>query len=71
MLLPGSRKGSDSGHLEWRVRLFALGAGLGLGGIFLEEPWMIWAAIVVLFLGFLLRFHHPSAPEDDSSSGDA
>ena len=56
-------------HLTWRVRLFAVGAGLGLGGIFLEQPLLIWAAVVVLGTGVLLRFRAGS-PGEDTDSGD-
>ncbi len=61
------------GGLAWRVRLFAIGAGLGIGGIALENRWLIWAAILVLGGGFALRFLSESTgrrPEESSSSED-
>lgn len=68
-----TREGGRSGlpFLEWRVRIFSIGAGLGLGGIFLDQPYLIWGAISVLGLGVLLRFlpvgrGHPAADDDDS-----
>ena len=42
--------------LEWKVRIFATGAVLGLAGIFLDEAWLRIAAIAVLATGILLRF---------------
>jgi len=42
--------------LEWKVRIFVTGAVLGLAGIFLDERWMVGAAIVVLVLGMAIRF---------------
>jgi hypothetical protein len=52
------------------VRLFAVGAGLGVGGIALENRWLIWGAILVLGAGFALRFLADSAdpPSEDSGS---
>lgn len=65
----GDRRASGAGNdLGWRVGLFSLGAGLGIGGIFLENRLMIWAAILVLGGGFALRFmgsRRPSSTHDD------
>jgi hypothetical protein len=41
---------------EWKARLFAIGAALGVGGMILESDWVIAGAVLVLFSGFLLRF---------------
>jgi len=58
-------------HLVWRVRIFAVGAGLGLGGIFLDQSLLIWAAVVVLGAGMLLRIRaRPGAPAELAESGD-
>lgn len=43
-------------YLEWKVRIFAVGAVLGLAGILIDEAWLRIAAIVVLAGGILLRF---------------
>jgi len=51
--------------LEWKVRFFATGAVLGLAGIYLDERWMVGAAIVVLLIGMALRLL-PSRPEDQA-----
>jgi hypothetical protein len=58
------------GGLGTRVRLFAVGAGLGVGGIALENRWLIWGAILVLGAGFALRFLADSGgpPSEDSGS---
>ncbi|MGD8320505.1 MAG: hypothetical protein PVJ02_08625 [Gemmatimonadota bacterium] len=42
--------------LEWKVGLFSVGAVLGLAGMFLQEAWMVLAAIGVLLSAMLLRF---------------
>jgi hypothetical protein len=55
--------------LEWKVRLFAVAAVLGLAGIYLEERWLTGAAIVLLFAGLLLRFL-PAGPADGFDDGD-
>lgn len=46
----------DRPHLEWKVRLFAAGAVLGLAGMYLEERWLTGGGIAVLLAGVLLRF---------------
>ena len=43
-------------YLEWKVRLFTLGAVLAVVGMATEQVWMTWAAIGVLVTGMLLRF---------------
>jgi len=46
-----------SGHmLEWKVRIFAVAAVLGLAGIYFVERWMTVSAIALLMSGMLLRF---------------
>lgn len=57
--------------LEWKVGIFAVGAVLGLAGIFLDERWLSGVAIAVLAAGALLRFL-PGArsPEAEGENGD-
>jgi hypothetical protein len=43
-------------HLEWRIRLFGVGAILGVAGIATATSWLVNVAIGVLALGVLLRF---------------
>ena len=43
-------------YLEWKVRLFTLGAVLAVVGMATDQTWMTWAAIVVLVAGMVLRF---------------
>lgn len=58
-------------HLEWRIRLFGVGAILAVLGMYFEMPWMINVAIGVLVLGFLLRFVPSGSRGDaDASLGD-
>lgn len=54
MLLDRRRKAGR--FLEWKVRLFAVGAVLGLAGIYTDQRWMTAAAIGVLALGMGFRF---------------
>ena len=60
--------------LEWKVRLFVVGASLAVAGMAIEIQWLVVVAIVILFAGFLIRFlpggtgestDHPD-PETDS-----
>jgi len=43
-------------HLEWRIRLFSGAAVLALVGMFAEVRGLVWAAIALLLIAFLLRF---------------
>lgn len=49
------RRGPDL-HLDWKVRLFFLGAVLALIGIGTESSILIALAIFVLLVGVVLRF---------------
>jgi hypothetical protein len=68
----------DPPFLVWKVRIFSVGAGLGLGGIFLDQALLIWAAIGVLGIGVLLRFlpygagsEKPDSEKPDSGREDS
>ena len=53
----GRREPSESDRLvAWKVRLFALGAALALGGMALSLRWPIWVALALLGTGLALRF---------------
>lgn len=54
MLLDRSRR--DTSYLEWRVRLLALGAVFGVGGIALDARWATGSALALLLAGVTLRF---------------
>ena len=41
--------------LELRIRVFFLGAALGLAGIFLDNSWLVTAGLIVLLVGVALR----------------
>ena len=43
-------------YLVWKVRIFTVGAVLAMVGMYREESWMTGAAILVLLLGFGVRF---------------
>jgi len=58
-------------YLEWKVRLFSLGAVVALAGIYWREAWMTSIAIVILLAGMVLRFLPASrgeAPEEDEGA---
>ena len=54
MFLDRSRKAGR--YLEWKVRLFTLGAVLAVVGMAVNQRWMTWVAIVFLLAGLVLRF---------------
>jgi len=51
-------------YLEWKVRLFVVGATLALGGMYLNRSWLVGVAILVLAAGVSLRFL-PSGEEPE------
>lgn len=50
-----SRTGQVGRWFEWKVRVFLLGATLGLLGIFLDDHRVILGALGVLAVGVVLR----------------
>jgi hypothetical protein len=64
-----NRRSRSAGHLEWRIRLFGVGAIVGLAGMYARIRWMIWIALAVLAVGFLLRFL-PARGTDGGDSTD-
>ncbi len=56
IFLDRSRRADQYPWLEWKVRLFVMGSVLAVGGMVMEEGWIIILAIVVLVAGFCLRF---------------
>lgn len=51
-----SRRADEYPWLPWKVRLFLLGAVLALGGMATQRDWLILVAVVILGLGFAIRF---------------
>lgn len=43
-------------YLEWKVRLFVLGAGFAVIAMFLDIGWLLAVAAGLLGVGFALRF---------------
>lgn len=64
------RSKREGPHLEWKVRIFTVGAGLALVGIFLDERWLTGVAIVVLASAMLLRFLPGATTDDGEADGD-
>lgn len=57
-------------HLEWKVRLLAAGAALGVAGIYVDRAWLRWIGIALLAAGVLLRFAPGSRHAGGPGSGD-
>lgn len=63
------RRGRDSDpYLDWKIRLFFLGASLATVGIGMEASWLVSLAILVLIAGASLRFL-PGAGKGDPAKG--
>ena len=54
-----TRSGDDDPFVVWKVRIFALGAALALGGIAFGNTWVVWGGVAVLGTGLALRFIIP------------
>lgn len=68
MFFSRRRQGTDH-YLDWKVRLFFLGAALALVGIGLDSSLLVGLAIAVLFAGFALRLL-PGTPRSPDHPGD-
>lgn len=55
MFIDRSSRGEDP-WLNFKVGAFVAGAGIAGAGIYFRLRWLIWVAIVVLLLGFGVRF---------------
>lgn len=51
-----SRDPRTGRFLKLKIACFVVGAVLALAGMSLRLRWLVWTAIVVLALGFALRF---------------
>ena len=69
IFLNRGRDGSDK-YLEWKVRLFLLGAALAMVGVGFESTVLVILAIMVLVAGAAVRFL-PKGEDLDSSTGEA
>lgn len=73
MFLPSrSRTGPDK-FLRWKTVTLVVGVGLILAAYRLERSWLVWVAIGVLAVGFVLRFlphstHGPDAHDAEAGS---
>ncbi|MEX0856463.1 MAG: hypothetical protein WD056_02730 [Gemmatimonadota bacterium] len=56
LFLDRVRRADDYPWLAWKVRFFAAGAALALGGIMLQIDWIVMLATGILVAGFFLRF---------------
>jgi hypothetical protein len=62
-----NRKGAGPDtHLEWKVRIFLLGAALAMAGVGLDSTLLTTLAIVVLVAGAALRFLPTGKGSEDS-----
>ncbi|MEZ4414837.1 MAG: hypothetical protein R3E10_03720 [Gemmatimonadota bacterium] len=62
MVFRASRAAPAGPFLVARAALFVLGAGLALVGMMLPSRVLVWIAIAVLLVAFLLRFVGRAAP---------
>ncbi len=62
---------ASSKYLDWKVHLFMAGSALILAGIYFNNYWVMWGALVVLAAAFGLRFlpGADAVPEEDVELG--
>jgi hypothetical protein len=56
MILLDRKRREEDPHLDWKVKLFFIGAALALAGIAVNSTWLIGAAVLALLAGAGLRF---------------
>lgn len=59
-----SRPPAEDPFLIWKVRFLVIGGGLGVGGMVMEMPWMLWSGVAILAVGWLLRFRTGEASRE-------
>ena len=57
-------------YLEWKVRIFAVGATLALGGMYLGQRWLVGLAILILAAAMALRFLPVEEEPEEESQAD-
>ncbi len=62
IFLDRRRRGEDP-HLDWKIRLFIVGAVIALLGMARDASWMLVVGILVLLAGAALRFFSPRVAE--------
>jgi hypothetical protein len=68
MLIDRGRRADRYPWLEWKVRLFLLGACMAIAGMLLEMQWIVAVALAILVLAFLVRFM-PGGKGEDAEPG--
>ena len=73
IFLNRSRRGEDP-YLDWKVRLFLVGAVVALVGMARDATWMVLGGMLILLAGASLRFFpggraRGPSPEDDEDDG--
>jgi hypothetical protein len=59
-----SRRPRSTRYLAWKLRVFGVAAVVAVVGMALDNPYVTGAALVLLFVGMLLRFlPEPKGPE--------
>ncbi len=60
------RRPRSTRYLVWKIRIFAVAAVVAVVGMYLSNPYVTGAALVLLFIGMLLRLlpepKEPPAP---------
>ena len=56
MFRPSRERRGEDRLLAWKIRVFVVGAVLGLAGMALSLSWLVWAGIGVLGVGLVLRW---------------
>jgi hypothetical protein len=65
------RKPRSRRFLVWKTRIFAVAAVIALVGMYLNNPYVTGAALVLLLVGVALRFvPEPKVSRDDSGAGE-
>ncbi len=64
VFLDRNRKAERYPWLQWKIRFFIVGSALAVVGMARGWDWLLVVGVVVLFVGFLLRFLPSGKGED-------
>lgn len=65
MLRPDRTPRGEDPMLLPKMIIFVLAAVVAISGMIMQRPWVIFSAILILAIGFLLRFIRPPRRPDD------
>jgi hypothetical protein len=63
------RRPRSTKYLAWKIRIFAVAAVVAVVGMSLDNPYVTGVALVLLFVGMLLRLLPDRGDQNDAGAG--